>query len=330
MKFTEDQITRIGGTRWNKPGTDEVRYYLDWQTLLALDVERYRTGNISSASLAGNKISNAEAARLLRGDPKAWWADGSLHATRDSHLAARLGELTAAIAARLGEDTPTSPRTPPTPAAAPQEEPTPALPDGCIRIRMPRGPAGEHIVDLTTLTPKARALAEAIAATDLRWVRIRSTMPLVDQYAEGADLVRQVLGDVADQPADGHFEAWSANPTPAGCSIPEILEREARKMPGWYPVKADGSDLPSSPAAKADDGLTADQCVALIATLVRKADPLSTAPPTKIRWMRYAPAGDDGYPAPATHNGSVSLWSAADVAAYAAELILRPRTWTPS
>lgn len=123
-----------------------------------------------------------------------------------------------------------------------------------ITLEMPAGPAGRHTIDLDTLSPKARALAEAIAATGKRWIHIRSIAPLRDLYHTPADaeFIHGVSHHALDEPAVRIFESWQKNRTGRCDSVATILEYEARKMDGWYPV-ADrhGTDLPSSAAARA-------------------------------------------------------------------------------
>jgi hypothetical protein len=64
--LTQAQIDKLGASEWKHPRTGEVRYYLNgWTGMVGLEVSRYGTGNISSASLGGEHISNAQAGRLL-------------------------------------------------------------------------------------------------------------------------------------------------------------------------------------------------------------------------------------------------------------------------
>lgn len=74
--ITETQIQAIGGKVWTAlDGT--TRYYLNnWASLIDFDVNRYGSGNIRSATLGGERISNAAAGRLLRS--KVWWERGEI------------------------------------------------------------------------------------------------------------------------------------------------------------------------------------------------------------------------------------------------------------
>jgi hypothetical protein len=68
---------------WRRPGTTEIRRYVNnIHELIGLDISRYRTGNISSASLGDEWISNSDAGRLGSNakELKIWVdADGILH-----------------------------------------------------------------------------------------------------------------------------------------------------------------------------------------------------------------------------------------------------------
>lgn len=64
MGYTLEQLTAAGGKLWEKNGMRRV-YFNSLQTRLGLDVTRYGTGNISSASLKGESISNSRARELV-------------------------------------------------------------------------------------------------------------------------------------------------------------------------------------------------------------------------------------------------------------------------
>ena len=51
--------------RWTAYGKD--RLYLEWKTIIGLDIQYYKTGNISSATLQGISISNSKATQYLSG-----------------------------------------------------------------------------------------------------------------------------------------------------------------------------------------------------------------------------------------------------------------------
>src|SRR5690606_7981417 len=73
--YTAEQIIAIGGREWIKG--DKHRVYINqdvWSKLIGLDIQRYKSGNISSATLDGVLISNSEAKRIL-GAIDAVWLD---------------------------------------------------------------------------------------------------------------------------------------------------------------------------------------------------------------------------------------------------------------
>ena len=83
--YTEQQIVRIGGNLWEKGG--KRRVYLDrdlWAQLAGLETSHYRTGNISSATLHGERISNSYAREILGSVHKVFWdsTDGRIHIER--------------------------------------------------------------------------------------------------------------------------------------------------------------------------------------------------------------------------------------------------------
>jgi len=177
-------------------------------------------------------------------------------------------------------------------------------------------PYRRHPVDLDELTPKARALAEAIDDAEGRLppgqIRIKSTAPARELYLERH---APMLSD-PDEPMITVYhlwwQCWGRADEP---SAREVLEWEARKIGWrWYPVAADGSDLPSSQAARDDDGVTRDQALEIV------HDICPTVTISIDTWMRNATRGIKGYPGPCGHSGYHSLWSAAEVAAWAHRL----------
>lgn len=80
VEVTAENMVAIGGSRWQRGDKDRV-YVNDWQQYIGLEVDRYNSGNISSASLDGETISNSEAYRLLTAVYKVYFdsADGKLH-----------------------------------------------------------------------------------------------------------------------------------------------------------------------------------------------------------------------------------------------------------
>lgn len=105
--YTAAQIIAIGGSDWTGRAGQRRVYLKDWPEMVGLDVSYYRTGNVSGASLNGEKISNNRATRLLCA--KVWWEDGVIRTTlaavqEDARVACDLvGALGAEIARRVAE-----------------------------------------------------------------------------------------------------------------------------------------------------------------------------------------------------------------------------------
>ena len=66
----EQKLIDLGGNLWES-GNHRRIYLNNWLELAGVNVSRYQTGNISSASINGKKISNAKAAEL--DNVKAFW-----------------------------------------------------------------------------------------------------------------------------------------------------------------------------------------------------------------------------------------------------------------
>lgn len=68
------QLEQIGGSRWQKGEHDRV-YINSLGQWYGIDTSRYGTGNISSATLDGERISNGQAKKLLGylAYAKLWW-----------------------------------------------------------------------------------------------------------------------------------------------------------------------------------------------------------------------------------------------------------------
>ena len=106
--YTAEQIEAIGGTRWTGNRTGERRVYLnDWPALVGLDIERYKSGNVRSATLGGREISNRRAGQLA--GVTVYWSNGQIMTdlgtvATDARLdgPALVSTLVAGIAARVG------------------------------------------------------------------------------------------------------------------------------------------------------------------------------------------------------------------------------------
>lgn len=78
--YSIETMTAIGGRRWQKNGHDRV-YLNGFETVPGLELDHYKSGNISYASLDGSKISNAEGGRLATAVDKVYFdaADGKVY-----------------------------------------------------------------------------------------------------------------------------------------------------------------------------------------------------------------------------------------------------------
>lgn len=78
--FTVETITAIGGRRWQKNGMDRV-YLNNWEDFAGLEITRYGSGRVSSASLPGGAIANGRVHGILDAIEKVYFdtADGLLH-----------------------------------------------------------------------------------------------------------------------------------------------------------------------------------------------------------------------------------------------------------
>jgi hypothetical protein len=72
--MTEEKLTAIGGVKWEKYEKKRI-YFNDLEEWFGLECSRYNTGNISSATLDGEKISNSRAKEISSslGWAKLWY-----------------------------------------------------------------------------------------------------------------------------------------------------------------------------------------------------------------------------------------------------------------
>jgi len=108
--YSIETMTAIGGRRWQKGGSDRV-YLNSFATVPGLELDRYKSGNISYAALDGERISNAEGGRLATAVDAVYLdaADGKVHIKwgwgkprsldRDDIAARIFGAVRAAVAA---------------------------------------------------------------------------------------------------------------------------------------------------------------------------------------------------------------------------------------
>jgi len=63
-KYTVKQLTKAGGKLWKKNKLKRV-YFGNLPKYIRIEIEQYKTGNISSATLGGLPISNTRAQRII-------------------------------------------------------------------------------------------------------------------------------------------------------------------------------------------------------------------------------------------------------------------------
>jgi hypothetical protein len=108
--YSIETMTAIGGRRWQKNGMDRI-YLNDFQTVPGLELDHYKSGSISYATLDGEKVSNAEGGRLATAVDKVYfdaadrkvyikWGWGNPRSLDRDEIAARIfTAVRAAIAA---------------------------------------------------------------------------------------------------------------------------------------------------------------------------------------------------------------------------------------
>ncbi|NGO69302.1 hypothetical protein [Streptomyces boncukensis] len=78
--YSVETMTAIGGSEWQRYGKHRV-YLNDWAELAGLEITRYNSGNIQFALWQGERISNAQASKILSSIDKIWFdaATGKIH-----------------------------------------------------------------------------------------------------------------------------------------------------------------------------------------------------------------------------------------------------------
>ena len=71
-------LQKAGGNRWQKNGMDRV-YFNNLAKKAGVDVDRYKSGNISSAAIKGRGVSNSKAGEIMRaiGESKVYYDRGT-------------------------------------------------------------------------------------------------------------------------------------------------------------------------------------------------------------------------------------------------------------
>lgn len=173
-------------------------------------------------------------------------------------------------------------------------------------------------IDLDDLTPRARALAEAVAqlpgarrgAGEILCHHRTKTRAEMTPDAES-----WLPPELLTRPAQQGWARWDVYHIDSDVSPVEYLETQARKIPPEWQIICghavgypDPAPVPSSEAGGNDDRLTPRAVVEYLATHHKRHIGPST-------WRSYVSRGQA--PAPVGHVGRESLWSPADVDAWA-------------
>jgi hypothetical protein len=177
-----------------------------------------------------------------------------------------------------------------------------AIIDGWGKVQLVRADHDE--IDLDRLSPRARALAEAIADSPLStaneiWVEsdepIRARIP---------DWETWYSPERAEQGERRPWSAWDKYRATDPTDPHDWLERQAAKIPaGWHVLGA----TPHRRVPTADTALTAEQ---VLDTLKRHGRFIKAS-----TWRSYVARGQA--PAPVRRMGSTPLWDPADIEAFA-------------
>lgn len=174
----------------------------------------------------------------------------------------------------------------------------------------------DHIdtVDLDTLSPRARALAEA---WHMHALHNRGVVILRQTSGTRADLIRPddrgryaLMYDLS-VPDSVVWSSWSAYPADSTMLPARYLEQQARRLPAGYAPVAAGKDqpVPSAAASLADDEwLTLDEVLHELRMAGRTV--------AKATWRAYTARGQA--PEAGRRIGATPQWRRQDVAAYLA------------
>lgn len=163
-------------------------------------------------------------------------------------------------------------------------------------------------IDLDRLSPRARALAEAVAQQDLAtagviWCASRGTVrelvPDAERWHSPADL---------DQPVRVPWSGWSHYPDESDMDPHDYLEQQARRIHPEYTIIGADPHTPvaSYAAGAADSGMTRQQVLDYLRTRGRHIEPGT--------WSSYVARGQA--PTPTRKVGRTPLWALEDIAAW--------------
>lgn len=182
-----------------------------------------------------------------------------------------------------------------------------------VRIKLRWDPSDEEEapydeVDLDALSPRARTLAEAVAAAPLQTA--------ADIWMEHERPLREVMPDwqfwhteeEASRPERRPWRGWALYPADSQKDPVAYLEREARKIPPDWHVLGHMPDTPapSLAAGAADQGMTRDM---VLRYLREHGRPIAVS-----TWSAYVARGQA--PKPARHVQRTPLWDRADIDAF--------------
>ncbi|MBN6054497.1 hypothetical protein JYK22_21325, partial [Nonomuraea sp. RK-328] len=178
---------------------------------------------------------------------------------------------------------------------------------GTTQERVERVQPGYDEVDLDRLSPRARALAEAIAASP--------TATAAEVWVESDQPIRERMRDWehwysperADQPERRAWRGWSKYPATSDKDPHTWLEEQAAKIPaGWHVLGPTPHErVPSS----SDTGMTMEQVLAYLASVGRHIKPST--------WRAYV--AREQAPQPVRHVGRTPLWDPSEIAAFAGQ-----------
>lgn len=150
-------------------------------------------------------------------------------------------------------------------------------------------------VDLDRLSPRARALAEAIAGTTLSTavdIWMETSLPIRDLVP---DWEQWYTPERAARPDRRPWRGWSTYPADSAMDVHDYLEQQAAKIPpGWHVYGAH----PGQPVPTQVYGMTVEQVVAYLKRQGRRINPST--------WTGYV--AREQAPQPATYVGRTPLW----------------------
>ncbi|MGW7331221.1 hypothetical protein ACWGIU_22020 [Streptomyces sp. NPDC054840] len=160
-------------------------------------------------------------------------------------------------------------------------------------------------VDLDALSPRARTLAEAVAAAPLQTA--------ADIWMEHERPLREVMPDwhlwhseeEASRPERRPWRGWARYPLESSMDPVAYLEHEARKIPpDWHVLGyVPDTPVPSLAVGAEDQGMTRDM---VLRYLREHGRPIAVS-----TWSAYVARGQA--PKPARHVNRTPLWDRADI-----------------